>query len=334
MNILGIETSCDETCASIVKDGKDILSSVIYSQIKTHSCYGGVVPEIASRKHIEKISYVIDSSIKKANIKNFDIDAVAVTFGPGLVGCLLVGVNFAKGLCFATKKPLIKINHLKAHVAANYLSNKNLTPPFMALIISGGHSNIVLVKDYCNFTVVGKTVDDAVGEAYDKIGRAMDLNYPAGPEIDRLAKTGNKDAYILPKPNVENKPFCFSFSGLKTYVLNIINNEKLNKNNINKNDICASFQKTVCEILCEKAFSCLKYYNQKKLVVSGGVCANVDIRNSLKKYAIKNNVELYMPDVEYCTDNAAMVASQGYFEYINGNIQKDMSLNACSCPDL
>lgn len=330
MNILGIETSCDETAAAIVKDAKYIISNVVASQAKEHSLYGGVVPEIASRRHIEIITQIVKRCVKSANLTLNDIDAVAVTFGPGLVGALLVGVNFAKGLSFSLKKPLIAVNHLRAHVAANYITDKDLTPPFLGLIISGGHCNIVRVKDYCEFELVGETVDDSIGEAYDKVGRALGINYPAGAAIDNMAKFGDEDAYTFPKPRVDGCVYNFSFSGLKTSVLNLIDNERMQQKSLNINDISASFQKTACDIVCEKIFLAARMLGEKKLVACGGVCANSKIRSELKRYSNINNICLYLPDLKLCTDNAAMVAAQGYFEFKNGNFEKDMSLNAQS----
>ena len=258
------------------------------------------------------------------------IDLIAVTSSPGLVGSLLVGINFAKGLSFSLKKPLIAVNHLKAHVAANYLTHKNLTPSFLALIISGGHTNIVLVRNYTEFKLIGKTVDDSVGETFDKIGRVLNINYPAGPEIDSLSKKGNCLKYSFPKPKVENSEFDFSFSGLKTAVINKIRKEELENKDFKIEDIAASFQEVVCNILSEKVFLAAKKTNQKKLVICGGVSANSKIRSCLEKEAEKNGIKIFMPDLKYCTDNAAMVASQGFFEFESGNFEKNYNLNAVS----
>ncbi len=328
MNILGIETSCDETSAAIVKDGRKTISLTISSQVKEHELYGGVVPEIASRRHIENINKVILECFKRSNSSLSDIDGVAVTFSPGLIGSLLVGVNFAKGFCFATKKPLIAVNHLKAHIAANYLCHEDLSPPFLGLIISGGHTIIVNVLNYCDFKVIGKTLDDSVGEAYDKIGRALNLPYPAGALIDKLAKKGDETKFKFPKPKVSGSQFNFSFSGIKTAVLNTINKEKQNNNEILVEDFAASFQDVVSKIICEKIFLAIKKYYAKKLVIAGGVAANSRIRKDLTNLCYMNNVKIYLPELKYCSDNAAMVASQGFFEFENGNIEKDFSLNA------
>ena len=328
MNVLGIETSCDETAASIVKNGRNVLSSVVATQIEEHSLYGGVVPEIASRRHIEKITKVVEASLKKANLNFSDIGLIAVTNTPGLVGSLLVGVNFAKGLSFSLKKPLVAVNHLKAHIAANYITNKDLTPPFLALIISGGHTNIIKVKNYCEFELIGKTVDDSIGETYDKIGRVLGLSYPAGEKIDKLSKKGDENRYVFPKPKVENNEFNFSFSGLKTAVINKIKSEKLKKKNIIIEDFCASFQKIITEIVCEKSIKAALKFDEKKLVVCGGVCANSSIRRNLIEIGEEKKIKVFLPDLKYCTDNAAMVACQGFFEFKNGFFEKDYKLNA------
>lgn len=328
MNVLGIETSCDETATCIVENGRKVISSVVATQIDEHSLYGGVVPEIASRRHLEKIDKIIALTFKKVDLNFSDIDIIAVTNTPGLVGSLLVGVNFAKGLSFSLNKPLIAVNHLKAHIAANYLDNEDLKPPFLGLIISGGHTNIVRIKDYCDFELIGKTVDDSIGEAYDKVGRKLGLLYPAGAKIDKLSKKGDKNKYEFPKPTVGNNKFDFSFSGLKTAVLNKINQEKSQKKEIIIEDFCSSFQKVITEIVCEKIFLAAQKYNEKKIVVCGGVCANSNIRENLLKIAKLKGIKLYLPDLKYCTDNAAMVASQGFFEAKNNNFEKDYSLNA------
>ena len=327
MKVLGIETSCDETAASIVENGRKVISSVIATQIDEHSLYGGVVPEIASRRHLENIEKIITLTFKKVNLNFSDIDIIAVTNTPGLVGSLLVGVNFAKGLSFSLNKPLVAVNHLKAHIAANYIDNENLKPPFLGLIISGGHTNIVKVKDYCDFELIGRTVDDSIGEAYDKVGRTLGLVYPSGAKIDKLSKKGDKNRYNFTKPKVENNDFNFSFSGLKTAVLNKINKEKLKEKEIIVEDFCSSFQKTVTEIVCEKIFLAADRYNEKKVVVCGGVCANSSIRENLTKIAKLKKISLFLPKLKYCTDNAAMVASQGYFEAKNNNYE-NFSLNA------
>ena len=279
------------------------------------------------RRHCESISQVGQICLKKANLDFSEIDAVAVTFAPGLIGSLLVGVSYAKGLSFALQKPLIAVHHLRSHIASAYLSNQNLKPPFLALIISGGHSHIVYVKDYCRFKVVGRTRDDAAGEAFDKVARALGYPYPGGIQVDLAAKSGNKNAYNFPRPKVEGSEFDFSFSGLKTAVLNQINNFKQKSLEPNKNDLCASFQEAVCDMISARIVLAAKKFSQTQIVVCGGVCANSAIRARLKKECEKNNLTLYLPDIALCGDNAAMVASQGYYEFLNNNIA-DMSLNA------
>ena len=328
MNVVGIETSCDETAVAIVKDGRKIISSVVASQVEEHSLYGGVVPEIASRRHIEKINSVFLLSLKKANICLKEIDLIAVTNTPGLVGSLLVGVNFAKGLSFSLKKPLVAVNHLKAHVAANYIKHIKLTPPFIALIISGGHTSIFNVKNYCNFKLVGKTIDDSIGETYDKVGRALGFKYPAGAKIDEISKLGDENRYSFPKPNVQDNIFNFSFSGLKTAALNMLEKERKINENFKIEDFAASLQNVIADIVCEKIFKAANLFKQKKLVVCGGVCANSKIRKTIKQKAKILRIDVFMPDLEFCTDNAAMVAAQGYFEFKNKNFETDYSLNA------
>ena len=327
MKIFAIETSCDETAAAIVEDGRKIVSFAVATQIEEHCLYGGVVPEIASRRHCESIGQISQICLKKANLDFSEIDAIGVTFAPGLIGSLLVGVNYAKGLSFALKKPLIAVHHLRAHIASAYLSNPNLKPPFLALIISGGHSHIVFVKDYCRFKVVGRTRDDAAGEAFDKVARALGYPYPGGRQVDLTAKSGNKEAYHFPRPKVEGSKFDFSFSGLKTAVLNQINNSKQKSLEPNKNDLCASFQEAVCDMISERIVLAARQFSQTQIVVCGGVCANSAIRARLKKECDKNNLTLYLPDIALCGDNAAMVASQAYYEFLNNNIA-NMSLNA------
>lgn len=327
MKIFAIETSCDETAAAIVEDGRKIISSTVATQIEEHRLYGGVVPEIASRRHCESISQIVDMCFKKANLTFDDIDAIGVTFAPGLIGSLLVGVNYAKGLSFALKKPLIAVHHLRSHIASNYLTHKELKPPFLSLIISGGHSHIVNVKDYCTFEVIGRTRDDAVGEAFDKAARALGYPYPGGVEIDKSAKLGNENAFTFPRPKVEDSKLDFSFSGLKTAVLNLLNNSKQKSQLINKNDLCASFQLAVCDIIAQRIVLAAKKLNQNKIVIAGGVSANSAIRERLKKEAAQNDFSLFLPDISLCGDNAAMVGSQAYYEFQNKNFA-DMSLNA------
>ena len=327
MKIFAIETSCDETAAAIVEDGRKIISSTVATQIEEHRLYGGVVPEIASRRHCESISQIVDICFKEANLTFDDIHAIGVTFAPGLIGSLLVGVNYAKGLSLALNKPLIAVHHLRSHIASNYLTHKELKPPFLSLIISGGHSHLVNVKDYCTFEVIGRTRDDAVGEAFDKAARALGYPYPGGIEIDKSAKLGNENAFAFPRPKVEGSELDFSFSGLKTAVLNLLNNSNQKSKSINKNDLCASFQLAVCDIIAKRVILAAKKLNQNKLVIAGGVSANSAIRKRLKDESEKNGLSLFLPKLSLCGDNAAMVGSQAYYEFQNKNIA-DMSLNA------
>lgn len=326
MNILGIETSCDETAAAVVEDGRTVLSSVIASQVDEHKLYGGVVPEIASRRHAECIVQITNEALSKANLSLKDIDAIAVTYGPGLIGALLVGVNFAKGLSLASGIPLVPTHHLRSHIAANYICHEDLTPPFLSLVVSGGHSHIVLVEDYTKMKLIGKTKDDAAGEAFDKAARSMGLPYPGGVHMDKIAELGDENSFKFPHPRVASK-YDFSFSGLKTAVLNIINNEKQKENKINTNDLAASFRKAVVDCLEENIIKAAIDFNAKKIVVAGGVSANSLLRRRLKVSTQKNKIKLYIPELKYCCDNAAMVASQGYYEFIN-KTKADMGLNA------
>ena len=325
MKILGIETSCDETAASLVEDGKNVISSVVYSQIKDHQIFGGVVPEIASRKHIELISVIVSEAIAKAGILLSDIDAVAVTAYPGLIGALLVGVNFAKGLSYSLKKPLIPVNHIFSHIAANYIDNPDLEPPFLSLVVSGGHTQIIEVLDYTKFNIISSTRDDAVGEVFDKVSRVLGLGYPGGIQIENNARSGNDLAYKLPCPKIEG--LDFSFSGLKTAVINLIHKIKQSGENLNIEDIAASFQKTAVDILTEKFLLAAQIYKYKKLVLAGGVSANKLLRDRLKTETQKKGYELYIPDLKWCGDNAAMVGIQGYYEYLINNIA-GLDLNA------
>lgn len=327
MNILAIESSCDETAVAVVQDGRKVLGFQVASQIETHKIFGGVVPEIASRQHCEIIDSITKICLEKAKLELDKIDCVAVTFAPGLLGSLLVGVNFAKGLSFAIKKPLVAVHHLRAHIAANYLTHQNLKPPFVALIISGGHSNIVEVEDYCRFKIISQTRDDAVGEAFDKTARSMGLGYPGGAKIEEIARFGNEKAFNLPHPKIKDFEHDFSFSGLKTAVLNILNNDAQRNKKTNIFDLAASFQRTICEILAEKVFSAMKRLNQKILVIAGGVCCNKRIRNYLEEIAKKNDFKIFMPDLVFCQDNAAMVGAQAFFEFKNNNIAT-LDLNA------
>lgn len=327
MKILAIETSCDETAVAIVEDGVNVLSSVVATQIEEHRLYGGVVPEIASRRHCESIVGVTDEALLQANLTLDDVDAIAVTYAPGLIGALLVGVNFAKGLSLAKNKPLIPVHHIRSHIAANYIAYPELKPPFLCLVVSGGHSHIIEVKDYTDFNVIGRTRDDAAGEAYDKAARAMGYPYPGGIEIDKAAQQGNKDAYKLPRPKVEGSEYDFSFSGLKTAVLNLLNNSEQKGIEVNKVDLCASFQQAVCDIVAEKLMLAAQNYGYRNIVVAGGVSANSGIRARLTEECKKHGYHLFIPPLKYCGDNAAMVGSQAYYEYLKGNIA-GLDLNA------
>jgi N6-L-threonylcarbamoyladenine synthase len=328
MKILAIESSCDETAAAVVEDGRTVLSSIIASQVDEHKKFGGVVPEIASRMHIECISDITAEALKNAGCTFDNIDAVAVTYAPGLVGALLVGVCFAKAIAFTAGKPLIPVHHIAGHIAANYIGN-DLKPPFLALVISGGHTSLVRVHDYTVFEVIGSTGDDAVGESFDKAARVMGCPYPGGVYIDSAAAHGNPTAYKLPKPRVDG--FDFSFSGLKTAVINTVHNvaqKAENKNvQINREDLAASFQKTVCDILTEKTATAAKSYGYTKIVLAGGVSANSGIRKAMSEMCITNGFELFMPSLSLCGDNAAMIGAQAYYEYLAGHTA-DMKLNA------
>lgn len=317
---LGIETSCDETSASVVRNGREILSNVIDTQIPIHEKYGGVVPEIASRNHIEAISRVTMLALEQANVKFEDIDAVTPTYGPGLVGALLVGVSYAKALSFAINKPLVGVNHIHGHIASNYLTYKELEPPFLCVLISGGNTEIVHVKDYTEFEVLGKTRDDAIGEAFDKVARVVGLGYPGGPKVDKMAKNG-KPIYDLPKTHFKDS-LDFSFSGIKTAVINL--NHKYQ--DINKEDLCASFQKAVTDVLIENTIKAIKQTNSKKIAIAGGVSANSYIRQAMLNLESKD-LKVYMPDMKLCTDNAAMIASSGYYNFIVGK-RDNLDLNA------
>ncbi len=327
MKILGIETSCDETAAAVVEDGRNVLSSVIASQVEEHKLYGGVVPEIASRRHAEAIVPVVKKALFEAQLTLNDIDAIAVTHAPGLIGALLVGVNFAKGLSLSSGKPLVPTHHLRSHIASNYISHKDLKPPFLCLVVSGGHSHIVMVEDYTKMKVIGKTRDDAAGEAFDKAARTMGMPYPGGIEMDKVAQLGDENAFSFPRPVVRDAPYDFSFSGLKTAVLNLIHNMEQRGEEIPKEDICASFRKAVVDLLVSNFIKAAEDFNVKTLVVAGGVSANSLLRKRLAEQAEENGFTFYKPDKSVCTDNAAMVGSQGYYEYLSGNIA-DLSLNA------
>lgn len=320
MKILAIESSCDETAAAVVEDGRKVLSSVIASQVEEHRLYGGVVPEIASRRHAESISGVVKEAIEKAGLSLSDIDALAVTFAPGLIGALLVGVNFAKGLALSTGKPLVPVHHLRSHIAANYISHKELKPPFLCLVVSGGHSHIVLVEDYTKMRVIGQTRDDAAGEAFDKAARTMGMPYPGGIELDKVAELGDDNAYTLPHPTVAGSPYDFSFSGLKTAVINLLHNAEQKGEEICKEDLCASFRKAVVSCLTDNLFKAAENLNINTIVAAGGVSANSLLRRELNRICEEKGYSLYVPDLSLCGDNAAMVGAQGYYEYLSGNV--------------
>lgn len=326
MKILGIESSCDETAASVVEDGKTVLSNIVASQIDEHRLYGGVVPEIASRRHAENISWVVKEALMQADCTLDDIDAVAVTYAPGLIGALLVGISFAKGLAMSCGKPLIPVHHIAGHIAANYLTHEDLKPPYLCLVISGGHSHIIEVEDYTKYRVIGRTRDDAAGECFDKAARTLGYEYPGGKFIDAAAKLGNPDAYKLPKPKVAGSEYDFSFSGLKTAVINTVHNAEQKGESINREDMAASFQKTVSEILVGKTIAAADSLESKKLVIAGGVSANSGVRTAFEIACAERGISLYMPELKYCGDNAAMIACQGYYDFLAGK-RADESLN-------
>lgn len=325
--ILAIESSCDETSAAVVLNGREILSNVIASQISTHEQYGGVVPEVASRMHIEAISGVVEEALLKANITLENIDAIGVTYGPGLVGALLVGLQFAKGLAFASKKPLVGVNHIEGHICANYIQHKDLKPPFISLVVSGGHTFIVHVKDYGIYEVIGQTRDDAAGEAYDKVARALGLGYPGGPKIDKLAKEGNPKAITFPKANFHEETLDFSFSGVKSAVLNYLNKCNMQNIEINKADVAASFQQAVVDVLKDNVLLTCKKKNTDTIAIAGGVASNSTLRETLINEAGKKGIKVLFPTPILCTDNAAMIGSAAYFNFINGKVN-DLNLNA------
>ena len=327
MKILAIESSCDETAAAVVEDGRKVLSSVVASQVEEHRLYGGVVPEIASRRHAEAISSVVREALSEAQLTLDDIDAIGVTFAPGLIGALLVGVNFAKGLALATGKPLIPVHHLRSHIAANYLTHEELKPPFLCLVVSGGHSHIVEVEDYTKMRVIGETRDDAAGEAFDKAARTMGMPYPGGVELDKVAEFGDDSAYILPHPTVAGSPYDFSFSGLKTAVINLIHNADQKGEEIHKENLCASFRKAVVGCLTDNLFKAAEDLGAETIVAAGGVSANALLRRELTRICDEKKFPLYVPALSLCGDNAAMVASQAYYEYQSGNVASS-DLNA------
>lgn len=327
MKLLAIESSCDETAAAVVEDGKTVLSSVIASQVEEHKQYGGVVPEIASRRHCEAISAVVDKALADAGETIHSIDGIAVTYAPGLIGALLVGVNYAKGLAMASGKPLIPTHHIRSHIAANYIAHPKLKPPFTCLVASGGHSHIIEVQDYTKFRVIGRTRDDAAGEAYDKAARSMGFPYPGGIYIDRAAQLGDPDAYKLPRPRVEGCPYDFSFSGLKTAVINTIHNAKQKGESVDVNNLAASFQKAVCDILSDRLMKAARELGHNSIVVAGGVSANSGLRARLAEECKKRGYQLFLPPLDLCGDNAAMVGAQGYYEFLAG-VTAGLDLNA------
>ena len=325
--ILAIESSCDETAAAVVKNGREVLSNIISSQIALHTLYGGVVPEIASRKHIEKINYVIKEALAEAGMGLKDMDAIGVTYGPGLVGALLVGVAEAKAISYASGVPLVGVHHIEGHISANYIENKELEPPFICRVVSGGHTHLVVVKDYGKYEIIGHTRDDAAGEAFDKVARAIGLGYPGGPKIDKLAKEGNPDAIHFPRAKVEDSPYDFSFSGVKSAVLNHLNGCKMKGEPIVEADIAASFQKAVCDVLVGHAIQAVKDYKIPKLAMAGGVASNSALRAAMKEACDKQGIPLYYPSPILCTDNAAMIGAAAYYEYMAGT-RSGLDLNA------
>ncbi|MDO4305025.1 MAG: tRNA (adenosine(37)-N6)-threonylcarbamoyltransferase complex transferase subunit TsaD [Bacillota bacterium] len=325
--ILAIESSCDETAAAVVKNGREVLSNVIYSQIALHTEYGGVVPEIASRKHIEKINQVILQALAEAGMELQDMTAIAVTYGPGLVGALLVGVSAAKAISFASKIPLVGVHHIEGHISANFIENKDLEPPFVCLVVSGGHSHLVVVKDYGEYEIIGRTRDDAAGEAFDKVARAIGLGYPGGPKIDKAARTGNADAIHFPRAKVGDSEYDFSFSGLKSAVLNYLNSCQMKGEEIVMEDVAASFQKAVVDVLVEHSITAVKKYGYRKFAIAGGVASNSGLREALEAACGKEKIAFYHPSPIYCTDNAAMIGTAAYYEYIKG-VRHGFDLNA------
>ena len=325
--ILAIESSCDETAASVVRNGREVLSNVISSQIALHTLYGGVVPEIASRKHIEKINQVIEEALKEAGVALKEITAVAVTYGPGLVGALLVGVSAAKAICFATGIPLVGVHHIEGHISANFIENKELEPPFICLVASGGHSHLVVVKDYGVYEIIGRTRDDAAGEAFDKVARAIGLGYPGGPKIDKLSKEGNPDAIHFPRAKVEDNEYDFSFSGLKSAVLNYLNGAQMKGETVCTADVAASFQKAVIDVLVEHSIHAVKQFGYDKFAIAGGVASNSSLRAAFEDRCRKEGIRFYHPSPVFCTDNAAMIGVAGYYEYQKG-VRSGYDLNA------
>ena len=327
IDILAIESSCDETAAAVVRDGYTVLSNVIYSQIDMHTVYGGVVPELASRAHIEKINYVIQKALDDAGMQLKDTDAIAVTYGPGLVGALLVGVAEAKAIAWAAKKPLIGVHHIEGHISANYIEHPDLVPPYLGLIVSGGHTHLVIVEDWAKFRILGRTVDDAAGEAFDKVARAIGLGYPGGPKIDKISKEGNPNAVRFTKAKVNGSEYDFSFSGLKSAVLNYLNQAEMKHEEVNRADLAASFQKSVVDVICEHTLKAAKDYGIKNVAVAGGVASNSGLREGLRQMCDANGLRLFIPSPIYCTDNAVMIGAAAFHEYEAGT-RSGWDLNA------
>ena len=324
---MAIESSCDETAAAVVKNGREVLSNVISSQIALHTQYGGVVPELASRKHIEKINQVIGTALWEAGMTLSEMTAVAVTYGPGLVGALLVGVAAAKALAYGAGLPLVGVHHIEGHISANFIENPGLEPPFLCLIVSGGHTHLVIMKDYGEFEIIGRTRDDAAGEAFDKVARAIGLGYPGGPKIDRAARAGNPHAMEFPRAKIEGCPYDFSFSGLKSAVLNFLNHETMMGTKVNKNDLAASFQNAVVEVLVGRTILAAKEYGIREVAIAGGVASNSSLRGSLAAACEKEGLRFYHPSPIFCTDNAAMIGCAAYYEYKKG-VRSGLDLNA------
>ena len=327
MKILGIESSCDETAAAVVEDGRKVLSNVIASQVEEHKIYGGVVPEIASRRHTEAICGVVEKALSDAGCTMDDIDAIAVTYAPGLIGALLVGVNYAKGLSYSTGKPLVPVHHLRGHIAANYISDEEIKPPFMSLVVSGGHSHIINVKDYTDFEIIGRTRDDAAGEAMDKVARTVGLPYPGGVNLDKISVNGDENKYKFPVPKVADSKYDFSFSGLKTFAVNLVHNASQKGEEVKAEDLGASFIKAVTDLLVSHTMEAVEDYGAEKIVLAGGVSANSRLRRVMEEKCKCKGVALYKPELKYCGDNAAMIASQGYYEFLAGK-RANLTLNA------
>lgn len=319
IDILAVETSCDETAAAVVRDGRAVLSNTIYTQIAMHTEYGGVVPELASRKHIEKINYVIENALAEAGMLLSAVDAVAVTYGPGLVGALLVGVAEAKAIAWAAKKPLIGVNHIEGHISANYIEHPSLKPPYLGLVVSGGHTHLIVVRDYSSFEILGRTVDDAAGEAFDKVARAIGLGYPGGPKIDAEAKKGNPEAISFPKAHVHGSEYNFSFSGLKSAVLNYLNHARMAGEEVPRADLAASFQKAVVDVLVENTMKAVRETGIREVAMAGGVSANSALRGAMENACREAGCRFYVPSPVYCTDNAAMIGVAAYHEYLEGS---------------